>query len=100
MILACLFKTTIVVYPLVIFIVSIKEKYKLKEMVKYASIVLTIFCIIMLPWWIRNYKDFNMFILFTKERRFTFGIVIINIVYLPYYTYIRYSNATSDHFFR
>ncbi|GAA0076029.1 glycosyltransferase family 39 protein [Clostridium sp. CTA-5] len=65
--LGCLFKPTIAVYPLVIVIVWIKNKYKLKDVVKYASIVLVIFCIIMSPWWIRNYKDFNMFIPFTKS---------------------------------
>lgn len=65
--LGCLFKPTIAVYPLVILIVWIKNKYKLKEMVKYASIVIVIFCIIMSPWWVRNYKDFNMFIPFTKS---------------------------------
>ena len=36
-------------------------------MFKYASIVLGIFCIIMSPWWIRNYKQFNTFIPFTAS---------------------------------
>ncbi|WP_315066078.1 glycosyltransferase family 39 protein [uncultured Clostridium sp.] len=65
--LGCLFKPTIAAYPIIIFIVWIKNRYKVKEMVKYASIVICIFCIIMSPWWIRNYKDFNMFIPFTKS---------------------------------
>lgn len=65
--LTCLFKPTIAAYPLVILIVWINNKYKLKEMVKYASIVLGIFCILMSPWWIRNYNDFNMFIPFTES---------------------------------
>jgi 4-amino-4-deoxy-L-arabinose transferase-like glycosyltransferase len=63
----CFFKPTIAAYPLVILIVWINNKYKLKEMVKYASIVLGIFCILMSPWWIRNYNDFNMFIPFTES---------------------------------
>lgn len=63
----CLFKPTIAVYPLVILVIWIKDKYKLKEMVKYVSIVVGIFCIIMSPWWVRNYKDFNLFITFTKS---------------------------------
>ena len=65
--LTCLFKPTIAVYPLVILIVWINNKYKLKEMVKYGSIVIGIFCIVMSPWWMRNYNDFNRFIPFTKS---------------------------------
>jgi len=65
--LGCLFKPTIIAYPLVILIVWINNKYKLKEMVRYASIVFGIFCILMLPWWIRNYNDFKMFIPFTES---------------------------------
>lgn len=65
--LGCLFKPTIAVYPLVILIAWIKSRYKLKEMVKYASIVVSIFCIVMSPWWIRNYNNFNTFIPFTKS---------------------------------
>ncbi|MFL0165921.1 ArnT family glycosyltransferase [Candidatus Clostridium helianthi] len=65
--LGCLFKPTIAVYPVVIFVVWIKARYKMKEMVKYASIVVIIFCIIMSPWWVRNYNNFNMFIPFTKS---------------------------------
>ncbi|EKQ53629.1 MULTISPECIES: glycosyltransferase family 39 protein [unclassified Clostridium] len=63
----CLFKPTIAVYPLVILIIWLKVGYKLKEMVKYASIVIGIFCIVMSPWWVRNYNNFNMFIPFTKS---------------------------------
>jgi len=65
--LGCFFKPTIAAYPLVILIVWINNKYKLKEMVKYASIVGGIFCLLMSPWWIRNYNDFNMFIPFTAS---------------------------------
>lgn len=65
--LTCLFKPTIAVYPLVILIVWINNKYKLKEMVKYGSIVIGILCIVMSPWWMRNYNDFNRFIPFTKS---------------------------------
>lgn len=65
--LGCFFKPALAAYPLVILIIWINNKYKLKEMVKYVSIVLGIFCIFMLPWWIRNYNDFNMFIPFTKS---------------------------------
>jgi 4-amino-4-deoxy-L-arabinose transferase and related glycosyltransferases of PMT family len=65
--LSCLFKPTIAAYPLVILAIWIKARYKMKEMVKYASIVVIIFCIIMSPWWVRNCNNFNMFIPFTKS---------------------------------
>lgn len=66
--LACLFRPPIAAYPAVIlFIWIINKEYKLKDMFKYGSIVLLIFCLIMSPWWIRNYKVFNTFIPFTAS---------------------------------
>lgn len=64
---SCFFKPTAAIYPAVILIMWIKKKYKFSDMFKYASIVLGIFCLVMSPWWIRNYKIFNMFIPFTKS---------------------------------
>lgn len=65
---ACLFRPTIAAYPAIILLIWIlKKEYKLKDMIKYASIVLIVFCIIMLPWWVRNYKLFNTFIPFTAS---------------------------------
>lgn len=64
---ACLFKPPIAAFPLLILIMWIKNKYSLKEIVKYTIVVTTIFCIVMSPWWIRNYKVFDRVILFTKS---------------------------------
>jgi 4-amino-4-deoxy-L-arabinose transferase-like glycosyltransferase len=64
---ACLFRPTIVVYPLVILIMWIKNKYKPSEIFKYSVVVLGIFCLVMLPWWIRNYREFGMFIPLTRS---------------------------------
>lgn len=64
---ACLFRPTIAAYPLLILIMWIKNKYSFREMIKYTIVVTTIFCIIMAPWWIRNYKVFDRVILFTKS---------------------------------
>lgn len=64
---ACLFRPTIAAYPLLILIMWIKNKYSFNEMVKYTSIVMAVFCTIMAPWWIRNYKVFDRVILFTKS---------------------------------
>jgi 4-amino-4-deoxy-L-arabinose transferase-like glycosyltransferase len=59
---ACLFRPTIAAYPAVILIMWIIKKYSFKDMVKYALITTSIFCAIMCPWWIRNYKTFHRFI--------------------------------------
>lgn len=64
---ACLFRPTIAAYPLLILIMWIKNKYSFSEIVKYTIVVTTIFCIIMTPWWMRNYKTFDRVILFTKS---------------------------------
>lgn len=65
--LSCLLRPTIAAYPIVILIMWIKNKYKLSEIIKYTALVSGIFCLIMMPWWVRNYKTFNKFILFTKS---------------------------------
>lgn len=65
--LSCLFKPTAAAFPIVILIMWIKNKYKPSEILKYTAVVLSIFCVIMLPWWARNYRDFNMFIPFTRS---------------------------------
>lgn len=65
--LACLYRPTVAAYPIVILIMWIKKKYSFKEMVKYTAVVTAVFCIVMAPWWIRNYKVFNTFIPFTKS---------------------------------
>lgn len=64
---ACLYRPTIAAYPILILIMWIKKKYSFKEMLKYSATVTAVFCIVMAPWWIRNYKDFSMFIPFTKS---------------------------------
>ena len=64
---ACLFKPTMAGYPIVILFMWIKSKYKFSEILKYTALVLLIFCTIMSPWWVRNYKEFNSFIPFTKS---------------------------------
>ncbi len=65
--LSCLFRPPIAIYPLVILIFWVRNKYKVKDIIKYTSIVLVIFCAVMSPWWIRNYKEFDTFIPFTKS---------------------------------
>lgn len=60
--LATLFRPTIVTYPILILIMWIVKKVKFKDAVKYTVVVALAFCIVLSPWWIRNYKIFNKFI--------------------------------------
>jgi hypothetical protein len=65
--LACYFRPTVAAYPIVILIMWIKTKYSFAEIIKFTVIVSLTFCLIMSPWWIRNYRNFGMFITFTKS---------------------------------
>lgn len=60
--LAAYFRPTIAAFPIIILIIWILRKYSIKEMFKFGAIVLGIFCLIMSPWWIRNYKVFHKFV--------------------------------------
>jgi len=63
--LAILFRPSIALYPLIIFIIWCKEKYKIKEMIKFTVITMFACITVLSPWWIRNYTVFNKFIPFT-----------------------------------
>ncbi|MDP4094174.1 MAG: glycosyltransferase family 39 protein [Bacillota bacterium] len=65
--LAALFKPTIVLFPLLILIAWILKKYSLKEIIKYTFVSAVAFCIVLSPWWIRNYNVFHEFIPFTRS---------------------------------
>lgn len=57
-----LFRPTIATFPIVILFMWILKKYSIKDMIKYTVLVGGIFCIILSPWWIRNYNVFHKFI--------------------------------------
>jgi 4-amino-4-deoxy-L-arabinose transferase-like glycosyltransferase len=59
---ATLFRPTIAMFPIVILAMWIIKKYTIKDMIKYTVIVSAIFCVILSPWWIRNYSVFHKFI--------------------------------------
>jgi len=59
---ATLFRPTIATFPIVILFIWILRKYKLKIMLKYTAIVAVAFCIVLSPWWVRNYFIFDKFI--------------------------------------
>lgn len=59
---AIYFRPTIGLYPLLILFLWIKRRYTWREMLKYTSVVLGLFLLLMSPWWIRNYTTFHRFI--------------------------------------
>lgn len=63
--LACLVRPTLAMFPLIMLILWILYKYPVKEMIKYTLIVSIVFSLLLAPWWIRNYLDFNRFIPFS-----------------------------------
>lgn len=62
---AALFRPTIVMFPILILIMWLIKKVKFKDALKYTVIVGLVFCVVLSPWWIRNYIIFNRFIPFT-----------------------------------
>jgi 4-amino-4-deoxy-L-arabinose transferase-like glycosyltransferase len=58
----CLFRPTAALYPAIVFILWIVYRYSFREVLKYTTVVLVSFGIVMSPWWIRNYITFNRFI--------------------------------------
>lgn len=65
--LTCLTRPNAAIFPLFIIIFWIIKKYKWKDMLKYTLIAFSIFVIFFTPWWIRNYKLTNHFVLFTDS---------------------------------
>lgn len=63
--LATLFRPTISIFPIIILIMWLIKKYSFKEMLKYGTATCIVFCILLAPWWIRNYSVFGKFIPFT-----------------------------------
>jgi 4-amino-4-deoxy-L-arabinose transferase-like glycosyltransferase len=59
---AVLFRPAIATFPIIILFMWIRYKYKLTKILKYTIIVSAVFCLIMSPWWLRNYSIFHKFI--------------------------------------
>ncbi len=65
--LACLIRPNMIVFPAVVLAMWLIQKYKFKEILKYAAIVAVIFVVIMSPWWVRNFNLTQRFIPFTDS---------------------------------
>ncbi|WP_068776293.1 glycosyltransferase family 39 protein [Paenibacillus sp. FJAT-26967] len=65
--LACYFKPQIVLFPLIIGITWLTRKYSWKKMILYTITIVMTVCVVMSPWWVRNYVDFGKFIPFTTS---------------------------------
>lgn len=59
---ACLVRPTIATFPVVIFGLWLIQRYSFKEMLKYTLVTSAVFAMVMMPWWIRNYRAFDRFI--------------------------------------
>ncbi|GHV16233.1 4-amino-4-deoxy-L-arabinose transferase [Clostridia bacterium] len=60
--LAIYIRPTIVLFPVVILVMLLIEKYSWVHIAKITGLILGIFVIVMSPWWIRNYIVFDRFI--------------------------------------
>lgn len=57
-----MFRPTIAMFPVLVLLVWLIKRYKFEEMFKYGVVVLTILLVFLVPWWVRNYEQFNRFI--------------------------------------
>ncbi len=60
--LMALFRPTILMFPLVVLVLWIINKYKFVNIIKYSLLVIAIVCAMLSPWIIRNYMVFDKFI--------------------------------------
>lgn len=59
---ATLFRPTIATFPIIILFIWLLKKVKFQNMLKYTAIVAVVFCLVLSPWWVRNYSIFHKFI--------------------------------------
>jgi 4-amino-4-deoxy-L-arabinose transferase-like glycosyltransferase len=63
--LSIMFRPAIALYPILVFVMWLINKYSLRDMIKFAIAAIIPVIVIMFPWWVRNYILFDRFIPFT-----------------------------------
>ena len=61
-VLSLMFRPTIALFPLLLFVYLLVKKYPYKLMVKQAMVSIVIMLVVLGPWWVRNYVHFGDFI--------------------------------------
>jgi hypothetical protein len=64
---ACYFKPQAVLYPIVFAIPWFMRKYSWKQMISFTLVIIVTFCVLLTPWWVRNYDSFGKWIPFTNS---------------------------------
>ncbi|GGN92877.1 glycosyltransferase family 39 protein [Saccharibacillus kuerlensis] len=62
----CYFKPHAAPLPLVPGLFWLARRYSFKRMLGYTTVILSVFVLLMSPWWVRNYEVFGRFIPFTQ----------------------------------
>lgn len=65
--LACYVKPQCALIPVCLLVIWLIRRYRWREMVAFTAIVGVCSMLLLSPWWIRNYVDFDAFIPFTKS---------------------------------
>ena len=64
---AAYFKPHASLYPAILLILWWMDKYSWREMLRYMSIIVAVYIVLLLPWWIRNLITFDQWITFTNS---------------------------------
>ncbi len=88
-----LFRPTILLFPVVIFATWLIQKYQWKEMLRFALPVILIVCVMLTPWWVRNYILFDRFIPLTLAS----GNPMLQGTFINYDQSMRYQEGIDYH---
>lgn len=61
------FKPQSLLYPAVILLLWLAARYSVREMLKFGAVLAVVFCLLLSPWWVRNYQTFGKPILLTQS---------------------------------
>jgi 4-amino-4-deoxy-L-arabinose transferase-like glycosyltransferase len=64
---ACYFKPQAVLYPIIFLIPWLIRKYSWRQMISSTLVIIITFCVLLTPWWVRNYDSFGKWIPFTSS---------------------------------